>query len=139
MKQDNKLVDGLCPKSKHCTYKLFLTFTSIFVLMLFNSMLFIPYIKCLFGCVGNDKMNSIVHGIKQTVMNLFGTIPGPIYFGMVIDSACTYWHTDSRGESVCKMYDNKNFAFKFGMLGISLKFVCFVLVLLMLFFARRKK
>lgn len=139
MKQNNQLVDGLCPKSSNCTYRLVLTLSSIFILMLFNAMLFIPYIKCLFGTVGNDKMNSIVHGIKQTLMNLFGTIPGPILFGIVIDSTCSYWHTDANGESVCKMYDNKNFAYKFGMLGMGFKSLCFVLVAFMLFFSTRKK
>ena len=49
-------------------------------------------------------MNTIVLGLKQFFMNAFGTIPGPILFGTVIDATCSYWHTDSQNQSVCKIY-----------------------------------
>jgi hypothetical protein len=108
------------------------------MLMFLNALTFLPYLKVTIGCIDAKEMNSIGLGIKQFFMNAFGTIPGPILFGTVIDSTCTYWHTDQTGQSVCKLYDNKSFALGFGMLGIGFKMVCFTLVILSIMIVRTK-
>ena len=116
---DHIFVDGLCPRNSGCSLKLYLTFATVFMLMFFNSLLFTPYIKCLMWSVipeGIDlksdeakKMNGVALGLKQFFMNAFGTIPGPILFGALIDRTCTYWHTDSQGQYTCKLYNNGKF------------------------------
>jgi hypothetical protein len=126
-------VDGLC-QTDSCYTKLIISYSCIFMLMLLNSLLFLPYLKVTIGSVDSPEMNSILLGLKQFFMNAFGTIPGPILFGTVIDSTCSYWHTDSYGQYVCKMYNNQNFAIGFGLLGITSKAFCLFFVILSYFF-----
>lgn len=132
-------LDGLCPRDSSCTLGLVLTYLSIFVLFLLNALIFLPYLKVTIGCIDSKEMNSIGLGMKQFFMNAFGTIPGPIFFGYVFDSACIYWHEDSNGQRMCKMYDNKRFALSFCLLGVSFKSACFLLVILSLIFLKKQK
>lgn len=128
--------DGLCPTNS-CEWKLVISYVCIFLLMLLNALTFLPYLKVTIGCVDAKEMNTIILGLKQFFMNAFGTIPGPILFGSVIDATCTYWHTDSQNQSVCKIYHNRNFALGFGFLGIGFKTVCFLLVAVSLLISMR--
>jgi hypothetical protein len=134
---EGEIRNGLCPKSSSCDLRLIFSCASIFLLMFMNALTFIPYLKITMGCVEMKEMNAVALGMKQLVMNAFGTIPGPILFGTVIDSTCNYWHFDSLGQRVCKIYNNQNFSFGFGMLGIGFKATCFVLILLSLIFQKR--
>lgn len=84
-------------------------------------------------------MNTIGLGLKQFFMNALGTIPGPILFGTVIDASCNYWHTDSQGQKVCKMYNNQVFARNFGSLGMGFKAICFILMLISLIISMRRR
>ena len=132
----NYFTDGLC-QTDQCTFRLVISYTCLALLMFLNALTFLPYLKVTIRCIDGEEMNSIGLGIKQFFMTAFGTIPGPILFGSVIDSTCTYWHLDENGQSVCKMYDNKNFALGMGLLGAGFKFLCFLLVLLSLFYIKR--
>ena len=138
MPNTGRFVDGLCPNNS-CKSRLVVSFVCIFLLMLLNALLFLPYLKVTIGSVNSVEMNTIVLGLKQFFMNAFGTIPGPILFGSVIDATCSYWHTDSQGQRVCKMYNNQKFALGFGLLGISFKAVCFILISLSLIISIRTR
>lgn len=138
LKKEHIVKDGLCP-TNNCELKLVISYICIFLLMLLNALTFLPYLKVTIGCVNSKEMNTIVLGLKQFFMNAFGTIPGPILFGTVIDATCSYWHTDSQNQSVCKIYNNKKFALGFGLLGIGFKTICFILVVLSLLFSIRSK
>jgi hypothetical protein len=138
LKKQHTLKDGLC-QTKSCELKLVVSYVCIFILMLLNAITFLPYLKVTIGCINSKEMNTIVLGLKQFFMNAFGTIPGPILFGTVIDATCSYWHTDSQDQSVCKIYNNEKFALGFGLLGIGFKTICFVLVILSLVFSIRSK
>ena len=130
-------IDGLCP-SRDCTPRLAISFICIFLLMFFNALIFLPYLKVIIGCVDCKEMNTIVLGLKQFFMNACGTIPGPILFGAVIDTTCKYWHIDSKNQKVCKMYNNRRFALGFGLLGIGFKSICFILIVISLMITIRK-
>ena len=138
LRKEHTLKDGLC-QTKSCELKLVISYVCIFMLMLLNAITFLPYLKVTIGCVDAKEMNTIVLGLKQFFMNSLGTVPGPILFGTVIDATCSYWHTDSQDQSVCKIYNNEKFALGFGLLGIGFKTICFVMVILSLFFSIRSK
>ena len=89
--------------------------------------------------VDAKEMNTIVLGLKQFSMNLFGTLPGPILFGSVIDMSCNYWHTDESGQRVCKLYNNQKFSFGFAMLGMGFKTICFLLIVSSLFITKHRR
>ncbi len=127
---------GLC-QTESCTMRLIISYSCIFLLMFMNALTFLPYLKVTIGCIEAKEMNSIGLGLKQFFMNALGTIPGPILFGSVIDSTCTYWHMDQNNQRVCKIYDNKGFAFSFGMLGVGFKTACLLIVILSLILTLR--
>jgi hypothetical protein len=130
--------NGLC-ETDDCTFRLVISYASIGLLMFLNALTFLPYLKVTIGCINEKEMNSLGLGIKQFFMTAFGTIPGPIMFGAVIDSQCTYWHTDLSDQSVCKMYDNRGFALGMGLMGMGFKFICFLLVILSYFLIKNSK
>jgi len=134
-----ELTDGICEASESCNGKLFATYVTIFCLMLINSMTFIPFVKVTIGCVSDSRMNAIALGIKQLAMTGIGTIPGPILFGAVIDTACKYWYTDCFNQSVCKVYNNDKFSFRFGFMGMGFKCVCAVLTITALLCLKEEK
>jgi hypothetical protein len=130
--------NGLCPHNS-CTLRLIVSFTCIALLMFLNALTFLPYLKVTIGCINSREMNSIGLGFKQFFMNAFGTIPGPILFGSVIDTTCKYWHNDMNDRRVCKIYNNQQFAFAFGLLGIGFKSIIFILIILSLVVLKRSK
>lgn len=131
-------INGLCPTDSSCSFRLVVSYVCIFLLMLMNALTFLPFLKATIGCIDNEEMNSIGLGFKQFFMNAFGTVPGPIIFGSVIDSTCIYWHDDVNDQSVCKLYNNEKFAFGFGILGVGFKTLCFILIFLSIRFAKKQ-
>ncbi|XP_064619635.1 solute carrier organic anion transporter family member 4C1-like [Lineus longissimus] len=51
------------------------------------------------------------------VARIFGTIPGPVLYGLVIDGACFQWQEHCGKRGTCWIYDNKHFSL--GMFGLS--------------------
>lgn len=134
----NYFTSGLCP-TRDCDFKLVISYMCIFFLMFLNALVFLPYLKVTIGSIDSKEMNPIGLGMKQFFMNGFGTIPGPILFGTVIDSTCTYWHTDQNDQRVCKIYNNQQFAFGFGILGVGFKTLCFILVIVSMVVLKKQK
>jgi cbb3-type cytochrome oxidase subunit 3 len=134
----NFFTSGLCP-TRDCDLKLVISYMCIFFLMFLNALVFLPYLKVTIGSIDSKEMNPIGLGMKQFFMNGLGTIPGPILFGSVIDSTCTYWHTDQNDQRVCKIYNNQQFAFGFGILGVGFKTLCFILVIVSMIVLKKQK
>uniref|UniRef100_A0A1I7WJE6 Solute carrier organic anion transporter family member 4A1 n=1 Tax=Heterorhabditis bacteriophora TaxID=37862 RepID=A0A1I7WJE6_HETBA len=44
-------------------------------------------------------------------MRLFGSIPGAVIFGTVIDSTCLHWTAGSANTSKCVLYDASNLGY----------------------------
>ena len=130
MNSSFSLTNGLCPSPSICKNKLIISYTTIFFVMFFTALVFVPYIKVTIGCATSPEMNPIALGIKQLAMTGIGTVPGPIIFGSFIDLTCKYWYTDCLNQKVCKVYSNRNFSLTFGSLGIGFKFICWVSVLI---------
>jgi hypothetical protein len=118
------LSNGLCPTPGSCKKKLIISYITIFFVMFFTAMVYVPYMKVTIGCTSSPDMNPLALGIKQLAMTGIGSVPGPIVFGSFIDLTCKYWYTDCLNQKVCKVYTNQNFAFTFGTLGVGFKFIC---------------
>jgi len=50
---------------------------------------------------------------------LFGTIPSPIVFGIILDSACVYWQQECGVQGNCWVYNNQKSSFRLLFLGSS--------------------
>ena len=54
-----------------------------------------------------DEQRSLALAVQSVIFRIFGSIPGPILFGVLIDSGCVYWQTECGRRANCWVYDNK--------------------------------
>ncbi|XP_071489383.1 solute carrier organic anion transporter family member 4A1-like [Diadema antillarum] len=92
--------DQSCSKE---TLYLFLTF----VQLVGTFLALVPSTMASIRCVAHDQ-RSFALGIQSLCFRAFGTIPGPVVFGALIDRVCVLWQ-DSCDGSACLQYDNKQF------------------------------
>ena len=101
---------------------------AVFVFGLFTFAGLYPVVLTIIRCVEPKQIAPLGLGVETVLSRLFGTIPGPIIFGYVIDKSCSVWERlescwgveeDKYGQ--CLVYDNvtmgryllfTNFAFK---------------------------
>ncbi|XP_049727441.1 solute carrier organic anion transporter family member 4C1 [Elephas maximus indicus] len=77
-----------------------------FATIAFTFMAGTPITVSILRCV-NNKQRSLALGIQFMFLRLLGTIPGPIIFGMTIDSTCVLWDINECGvKGACWIYDN---------------------------------
>ena len=50
-------------------------------------------------------------GIGMTVFGTFGSIPYPLIFGAIADSACLIWEQSCGGTGNCWLYDTEKFRY----------------------------
>ena len=64
---------------------------------------------CLFlspcRCVTEDQ-RTLALGLQSCLWRVFGSVPGPILFGVLFDSACLFWQRDCGRRGNCWVYDN---------------------------------
>ncbi|KAM7165553.1 solute carrier organic anion transporter family member 4C1 isoform 3-T3 [Macrochelys suwanniensis] len=105
---------GKCPTQ--CPFlPLFLGF--FFFAVVFTFMAVTPTTVAILRCVP-DKQRSFALGVQSVFLRLIGTIPGPILFGVAIDSSCTLWDVNKCDiKGACWVYDNSKMAYM--LIGIS--------------------
>ncbi|XP_077318460.1 solute carrier organic anion transporter family member 4C1 [Lithobates pipiens] len=76
-----------------------------------------PMTMAILRCVP-DKQRSFALGVQWSLIRLLGSIPGPILFGVVIDSSCILWNlNECEVKGACWIYNNSNISYK--LVGIS--------------------
>ena len=76
-------------------------------------------------CVA-DEQRSLALGVQSLVFRAFGSIPGPIVFGVIFDSTCLFWQFDCDRRGNCWVYDNlslSNRALALALSGVVLNFL----------------
>ena len=53
-----------------------------------------------------DEQRTLALGLQSLVFRALGSIPGPIVFGVIFDSACLFWQFDCDRRGNCWVYDN---------------------------------
>ncbi|XP_036165929.1 solute carrier organic anion transporter family member 4C1 isoform X1 [Myotis myotis] len=77
-----------------------------FAAIVFTFMAGTPITVSILRCV-NQKQRSLALGIQFMMLRLLGSIPGPIIFGVTIDSTCVLWDVNECGrKGACWIYDN---------------------------------
>ncbi|XP_048780929.2 solute carrier organic anion transporter family member 4C1-like isoform X3 [Ostrea edulis] len=73
-----------------------------------------PSVAITLRCI-HDSQRTFALGIQWFIGRLLGTVPGPIFFGAVIDSTCLVWQEKCNEKASCWIYDNlalsRNFFF----------------------------
>ena len=73
-----------------------------------------------------DEQRTLALGVQSLVFRAFGSIPGPIVFGAIFDSACIYWQYECSRRGNCWIYNNEHLsqrAVLLALLGIVLNFI----------------
>ncbi|KAK6617800.1 hypothetical protein RUM43_014028 [Polyplax serrata] len=87
-----------------CGYLWYFVVLSFFV-MVFTFLATMPALSATLRCV-QDEQRSFALGIQWIVVRIFGTIPSPMIFGLIIDKTCVLWQSDCYGQGSCLAYDN---------------------------------
>ncbi|XP_055461622.1 solute carrier organic anion transporter family member 1A5-like [Psammomys obesus] len=106
---NSSAVLGLCQKGRDCANRLqyFLIISGIACFI--YSLAAIPGYMVLLRCIKSEE-KSLGIGLHAFCTRVFAGIPGPIYFGALIDRTCLHWGTLKCGEpGACRMYDTNNF------------------------------
>lgn len=53
-----------------------------------------------------EEQRSLALGVQSVLWRAFGSIPGPIIFGVIFDSSCVYWQFDCGRRGNCWVYNN---------------------------------
>ena len=77
-----------------------------------------------------DEQRTLALGAQSLVFRAFGSIPGPIVFGLIFDSACIFWQNECGRRGNCWVYDNTNLSQRALSLTISGVFLYFVFAFL---------
>lgn len=101
---NSTIEEGLCSNS--CTLMFGLFVILLFVLVFLLLMLEIPYYHFTLRVVADDQRH-LALGIQSAIFRVFGSIPGPLLFGVVIDTACVDWNTECGIRGNCWVYDNQ--------------------------------
>lgn len=73
-----------------------------------------------------DEQRTLALGVQSLVFRAFGSIPGPIVFGVIFDSACIFWQYDCGRQGNCWVYDNTSLsqrALALAISGVCLNFI----------------
>ena len=73
-----------------------------------------------------DEQRTLALGLQSVLFRSFGSIPGPIIFGAIFDSACVYWQYECSRRGNCWTYNNSNLsqrALSLALLGIGANFI----------------
>ncbi len=78
-----------------------------------------------------DDERSFALGLQASIGRLLGTIPGPLVFGAIYDSACLKWQGVCGRNGNCWIYNNKNL----GLYAFYLALPCAIVAALFSFLA----
>ena len=77
-----------------------------------------------------EEQRTLALGAQSLVFRAFGSIPGPILFGVIFDSACIFWQYECGRRGNCWVYDNFKLSRRAEGLAISgliiFSFFCFL-------------
>ncbi|XP_030049280.1 solute carrier organic anion transporter family member 4C1 [Microcaecilia unicolor] len=118
--------EGKCPATCQ-NMPLFMGF--FFFVVVFTFMSATPITMAILRCVP-DKQRSFALGVQWLFVRLLGSIPGPILFGITIDSSCILWQIDQCGDKgACWTYDNSKMAFLLIAISASAKVITILFVI----------
>ncbi|KAK3087766.1 hypothetical protein FSP39_010363 [Pinctada imbricata] len=89
-----------------------------------------PSLSITLRCI-HDNQRTFALGIQWFVVRLLGTVPGPIFYGAVIDSTCLVWQEKCGDEQTsCWIYDNVALSRNFFLILICFKVFAGIMFLL---------
>ncbi|XP_054749768.2 solute carrier organic anion transporter family member 4C1-like isoform X1 [Lytechinus pictus] len=125
----SSVITGKC-KSGCFILPIFVALFILILVVLFMPM--VPATNVTLRCVP-ESQRPMALGVQSMIVRCLGSIPGPILFGIIIDSTCLQWQETCSGHGSCWLYDNKSFASRLAIISCALKVMCGFLYALALF------
>lgn len=123
---------GVC--SSGCT--LMYMFLSFFFVTIFLTFLpATPGDSATLRCIHEDS-RTFSMGLKWMVIRLLGTVPGPVIFGAVTDTACLVWQEECGNPTSCWIYNNRIISRNYFLVAISMKILSTIFFSLALYLYR---
>ncbi|NWR45989.1 SO4C1 protein, partial [Regulus satrapa] len=129
----HEAVPGKCPIQ--CKFlPLFLIF--FFLAVVFTFMATTPTTVAVLRYVfWSERKRSFALGVQLLFLRLLGTIPGPILFGVAIDSSCTLWDiNECETKGACWVYDNERMAYLLMGISAACKVITIVFTVMAVYF-----
>ncbi|XP_067852834.1 solute carrier organic anion transporter family member 2A1-like [Heptranchias perlo] len=112
-------------------FHLFISFLFLLgVLMLICCLCYTPSLMLILRAVSKETTSFAV-GIQSVLLQVLGWLPGPILFGIIIDSTCIQWEYKCGHTASCQYYDNDLFRIRFmgfQILSLVVTLMCFLVV-----------
>lgn len=100
-------VDGNCmdPEQENCESKSYVFLALVFIVVLFE---FLPPTLVPIATLRavDPKLKGLSMGLQWDILRLFGSIPGPIVLGKLMDNACSVWEYICDDRRSCWIYDD---------------------------------
>ncbi|XP_069749158.1 solute carrier organic anion transporter family member 2A1-like [Narcine bancroftii] len=99
-------------------------------IMLICCLCYTPSLMMVLRAVPKETTSFAV-GIQSVLLQVLGWLPGPILFGVMIDSTCIQWEHKCGRITSCQYYDNDLFRKRFigfQIIFLVVTFVCFLIV-----------
>ena len=118
IKREMTATIGRC---KSDCYLLYIFLPLLLFAIFFRFMQSPPALSATLRCIHDDQRTFSL-GIQWFIARLLGTVPGPIFFGAVIDSTCLVWQENECGDrKSCYIYDNALLSRNFFIILMSVK------------------
>lgn len=88
-----------------------------------------PSVAVTLRCI-HDSQRTFALGIQWFIARLLGMVPGPIFFGVIIDGSCLVWQEKCSERASCWIYDNKALSQNFFVILVCVKILAAIMFIL---------
>ncbi|XP_052765092.1 solute carrier organic anion transporter family member 4C1-like [Mya arenaria] len=120
------VTSGTCDSG--CSY-LYLFIAMFFVTIFVTFLPSTPSDAATLRCIHEDH-RTFSMGLKWLFIRLLGTVPGPVIFGAVTDTACLIWQDECGKPSSCWIYDNSVVSRNYFLIAIAAKALSMIFFIL---------
>ena len=97
-------VEGLCSRESCPLFPLFAVGLIVLTLLIYtnNAPLFIVSLR-----VVNPQQHALALGVRQILHRFLGHMPGPVIFGLLIDTSCRVWKQSENARNCLEYNENE--------------------------------
>lgn len=88
-----------------------------------------PSVAVTLRCI-HDSQRTFALGIQWFIARLLGMVPGPIFFGAIIDGTCLVWQEKCKERASCWIYDNEALSRNFFVILVCVKTLAAIMFIL---------
>ncbi|XP_022082202.1 solute carrier organic anion transporter family member 4A1-like isoform X2 [Acanthaster planci] len=119
---DSTAVPGRC--GTYCT-RMYILIGCLFIITATTFLDRVAAVNAVLRCIP-DGQQSFGLGMYGFISRLFGSLPGPIIFGSIIDATCTLWHEEGGRRGQCWFHNRSDLSLYLVLFALALKTTAFI-------------